>query len=751
MDRQTADRIDMLLREYRLDEAEKYMKSVLEKAENDSDRDTVLYILNELAGFYRDCGRFEESVRCAERSESMFSADEQTSAPYTAALLNLANAYRAAGDKRAYDVYDRILPLTEKHREYYSSYQNNIALLHQDNGDFDKAAHALMLALGCENGSDDRKAAITKANLAVCLCRLGRNDEAVKYADESIAYFSGMSPSDFHYSAALSAKGDILFSGNNRAKAARYYEAALSEMLLHMGKNNFYDIVSEKLKECYGGSRPHISGAELSRRYFEMFGKPVLKRNFPDLMKKTACGLAGEGSECFGFDDELSADHDFGPSFCIFCDDDMDEESMEKLRKAYSLLPQTYYGLTHSENEHSMGRRGVMRVSDFYRRLIGDIPETSEDFQQIPDENIAAAVNGEIYYDYSGQFSEIRHRLKSRPDADRYAKLSAELEAMSKHGEYNYLRMAERHDDTAALFCLSEYLQCAMRALHLIHGRFAPYMKWLSASSAGVSPEFSDIVQTAVKTGGTQAVESVNSFIKEELYKHHFISDRNQPLKFISDELLSTAMRMNTAEKIIAIEWAMFDKVQNKGGRAFCQDDYRTFSIMRKSQYYTFDEELLRSVLADFSEAAAQGRNVITEKYGYMMRYTVPDEFAEIEGSLPEISEKKQALIDAIAPIQVGWMEDLANAYPELAGNARRIHTYEDTPYATSYETYLRGELATYSEDTLALYGAFIVGIYREGGNLAESIITNSVHMYGFDSLEEAENDQKIKKEREQI
>ncbi|MBQ5311025.1 MAG: DUF4037 domain-containing protein, partial [Oscillospiraceae bacterium] len=267
--------------------------------------------------------------------------------------------------------------------------------------------------------------------LAVCLCRLGDTLQAKQTAKLSLSYFEGMSPSDFHYSAALAAMGDILFTEGDRTSAAKWYEAALSEILLHMGKNNFYQTVSENLERCYNGSRPHISGAELSRRYFEQFGKPMLKRCFPDITEHIACGLCGEGSECFGFDDELSADHDFGPSFCIFCDDETDDETIERLGKAYSLLPKTYCGLTHSENEHSTGRRGVMRVSDFYKRIIGRIPETAEDFQLIPDEDLAAAVNGEIYFDYSGQFSGIRKRLRDRPDADRLAKLSAELEAMS--------------------------------------------------------------------------------------------------------------------------------------------------------------------------------------------------------------------------------------------------------------------------------------------------------------------------------
>ena len=38
-----------------------------------------------------------------------------------------------------------------------------------------------------------------------------------------------------------------------------------------------------------------------------------------------------------------------------------------------------------------------------------------------------------------------------------------------------------------------------------------------------------------------------------------------------------------------------FDKVENQGGRASCQDDYETFSIMRKSQYMLWSREMLES------------------------------------------------------------------------------------------------------------------------------------------------------------
>ena len=67
------------------------------------------------------------------------------------------------------------------------------------------------------------------------------------------------------------------------------------------------------------------------------------------------------------------------------------------------------------------------------------------------------------------------------------------------------------------------------------------------------------------------------------------------------------------------------------------------------------------------------------------------------------------------------------------------IHTFEDTPYSTSFETYLRGEMGTYSDRTLELYGRFIVSYLQSGKNLTKDIMTNTALLYGYESLEKAE------------
>lgn len=195
----------------------------------------------------------------------------------------------------------------------------------------------------------------------------------------------------------------------------------------------------------------------------------------------------------------------------------------------------------------------------------------------------------------------------------------------------------------------------------------------------------------------------------------------------------------DTVNEIVMLEWQAFDKVENEGGRASCQDDWPTFSIMRQSQYETWTDEMIESYIDDFYSANENGWNLITEKYARMEESTAPEAYAKIKDALPPLSDAKKAIIDQIAQIQVSWMEDFAEKYPKAAGNARSIHSSEDTYDNTSYETYLRGELGTYSDNTLALYGQFIVKLAGTGKNLACMIMENTARAYGYNGLDELE------------
>ncbi|MBW3092709.1 DUF4125 family protein [Bifidobacterium sp. 82T10] len=193
-------------------------------------------------------------------------------------------------------------------------------------------------------------------------------------------------------------------------------------------------------------------------------------------------------------------------------------------------------------------------------------------------------------------------------------------------------------------------------------------------------------------------------------------------------------------ERIVRREWDQFQRTNNEGGRAACQGNWPVFNQMRTSQFLTWPVPLLESYLDDLAEADRIGRNLVTEKYGRMMASTAPAEYAEnIEPYIPRLSGERIARQERIIATQVAWAADFRARYPKLGRAMRVLTTAEDTPAATSFETYLRGELGTYSDRTLGLYERMVADKTTAGRNLTEETILATVRLGGFADLDEAE------------
>ena len=109
-----------------------------------------------------------------------------------------------------------------------------------------------------------------------------------------------------------------------------------------------------------------MKGLELSRAYYEAFGRPMLEREFPDVMDRIAVGLAGHGSECFGFDDEISRDHDFEPGFCLWITDEDDRDFGFRLFRAYRRLPGEFEGIKLEDTSlFGSESKGVRTIREF--------------------------------------------------------------------------------------------------------------------------------------------------------------------------------------------------------------------------------------------------------------------------------------------------------------------------------------------------------------------------------------------------
>lgn len=201
-------------------------------------------------------------------------------------------------------------------------------------------------------------------------------------------------------------------------------------------------------------------------------------------------------------------------------------------------------------------------------------------------------------------------------------------------------------------------------------------------------------------------------------------------------------------DEVIEREWEQFQYVKNEGGRASCQDDHETFVIMRKSQFMNWTQELLESYRQDLIEAEAAHWNLLTEKYARMMESTAPERYAELADILPKRSKERIQMQEEMIAQQIRWEEDFAVKFPGVASTGRVIHTSEDTPWDTSIETYARGEISTYSDRTVGLLKKLYDQMAIDQENLSEKTLRNMTALYGYESLEEAEKQQRARLER---
>lgn len=796
--------LDTLFEHQKMEEVESYLQQALQEAMDEKEDSIVITIVNELIGFYRDISIYEKSIYyCEQILPFMEMRGLKDSIHYATTCLNVANAYRAAGlweqslehYYKVKMVYDKMLTPTDS---LYASYYNNLSLLHQEMGNFEEAVKCLKTALVIiEAYGDIIKVAITCSNLAASLLRIDKQEEAEGYLNRALQIFIEDGERDFHYGAALSVMGELQLRKGCFIESQQYYERALAELDKHVGKTEYYyrtldnleqvknmivNSASDSAIEVDDSLKDNIScknyndnslSKQLFEEYYYEYGAPMIQEKFPEFVNKIAIGKAGEGSECFGFDDEYSKDHDFGPGFSMWVTRETYEQIGEQLQEEYNKLPTTYRGITRKDMDTGKGRVGVCIIEDFYNRILcmGKAPETIQEWSMIEESSLATATNGWVLKDEEGIFTSIREKLlQYYPEELWKSKIVQCMYYISQYGQYNYGRMAKREDVVTAEQCRSGFVKNVIQLIYLLNRTYAPYYKWMykgleRIDDFGIKERLNELALlpiTAIDenkalmeyicTSLLSHMEKLNMIVLNPYttYVEHYIgqvlsynpdvkTDENRKSNVDSIAMKNISKKEELVEKLVKLEWQNFDQVKNEGGRADCQDDWDTFSIMRTSQYLTWSEEMLQSYIDDFEVAMARGWNLITEKYGRMMESTAPSRFEEIKNQFPDLPEEKKNIIEEIVKIQVAWMEEFASQYPYMAGNSRDIHTSEDTCFSTSFETYLRGEMRTYSDKTLDLYGRFIVSYLQEGKNLTKDIMTNTALLYGYESLERAE------------
>lgn len=225
-----------------------------------------------------------------------------------------------------------------------------------------------------------------------------------------------------------------------------------------------------------------MKGLALCEAYYHEVCAPMLRQRFPALVDRIAAGLVGDGSECFGYDDELSQDHDFGPGVMLWLTGADFYEFGRELQAELDRLPQEFAGFQgRKPSAWGAGRTGVHPIGGFYARFIrlDRPPETLDEWRRIPETALAAATNGRVFADPLGEFTRFREALLAYyPEDVRLKKMAARCMRMAQAGQYNYPRCVQRNEPVAAWLAAAEFIEAASSLIFLLNRRYMPFYKW---------------------------------------------------------------------------------------------------------------------------------------------------------------------------------------------------------------------------------------------------------------------------------
>ena len=481
--------------------------------------DEYIKALNELGGTLKYVGYYDEAEKNLKKSlEIIKKKYGDNNLAYATSLLNLTEVYRFAQKFNLLEEnYKKIVKIYQDNSAdnnfSYAGLCNNFGLYYQNIGDMKSAYDLHLKSLDILKNYDSEEYrleyAVTLSNLFNPCYQLGMKEKAVEYLNKAIDIFEKNVGTEHPlYSASLNNIAIYYYNERELNKAIDFFERAteISKKTMGVDSDNYKNILSniEFIKEELAKSRDdtktqdtkknsinnvinssdfkNIKGLELSKRYFYDIVLPEFEKKLNDIFSLCAFGLVGEGSECYGYDDELSKDHDFGPSVCIWLRKDNYLKYKYRINKVLETLPKTYLGFRElKESEWGYNRRGLLNTEDFYFKFIGSAnpPQTINDWQKIPETALATVTNGEVFLDNLGEFTKIREQLLNYyPEPIRQNKIATRLMNISQHGQYNYVRCLRRNDLVSANQSLYLFVDEVIHLVFLLNRRYKIFYKW---------------------------------------------------------------------------------------------------------------------------------------------------------------------------------------------------------------------------------------------------------------------------------
>jgi hypothetical protein len=280
-----------------------------------------------------------------------------------------------------------------------------------------------------------------------------------------------------------------------------------------------------------------MQGLYLARDYFFTHGLPMIREFFGDSADRIAAGLVGPGSECYGFDDDLSRDHDWGPGFCLWLSGEDHAIRGAALAAAYRSLPPVFAGFGPRRASPGEEQRvGVMTVEGFYARYTGlDHPPLDvREWLPLPEQTLGVCTNGMVFYDSTDIFTSWRrHLLGYYPEDIRRRKIASRCMTMAQAGQYNLARSMKRNETFAVRYAEVQFCQDLMSMAFLLNRRYPPFYKWLHRATKQlpvlgpiIYERIDTLLNTTDCTEKVAVIEALCGLVIDELQRQG-LSDSN--------------------------------------------------------------------------------------------------------------------------------------------------------------------------------------------------------------------------------
>lgn len=408
-----------------------YFEEAIALIRKKNDLPQLIEVLINYAGGLRVSGEYEKALKASYEALDLIEKNYSTkSESYATALMNIANIYRMKGDfyksEELFLKAEKLLLSLGVDNYSLAGLYNNLSLLYQSLFKYEKAYEYQLKSI--EINRRDSKynvpLGISYNNLYEICKKLNKLDKAAQYlhqAEQTLLKEVGVE----HplYCSVLNNFADLYFQKKNITKSFELYKLILPMVEKFYGKKSEYyasvksnyDLVKKELnnntKTCTPKTIPPVKvqipcektilkgkGMEIARNFFENEILPFFEQKYIAILPLLAFGLVGQGSECFGYDDEISRDHDFGKRCCIWLDESINQSLKDNIIKTTSKMD---------------GRVDVYYVHEFYKKytLYDNGPVGIYEFRKVPSDLLATATNGEVFYDKLGKFTQIRERL----------------------------------------------------------------------------------------------------------------------------------------------------------------------------------------------------------------------------------------------------------------------------------------------------------------------------------------------------